>query len=215
MFWKPIKGHNSKSYKPLAPIPVTRYIQSLSVFIRTFSFLAFIISEKSVKKILKNGKIWKPIKGHKPKRYGSLATILPLRLPYFRDHVRYKFHLSRITNIKVIEQNAFKFFENLTRDIIPSVMDPWALFWYTLYIQSLSMFIQIFSFLAFMTPEKSVTKIFKNGKIWKPMKWYNSKSYGPLATILPLHLLYLRDQVWYKFHWSRITNIKVTEQTAF
>ena len=22
MFWKPTKGHNSKSYKPLAPIPI-------------------------------------------------------------------------------------------------------------------------------------------------------------------------------------------------
>ena len=28
-------------------------------------------------------------------------------------------------------------------------------------------------------------KIFKNGKIWKPMKGHNSTSYGPLATILP------------------------------
>ena len=31
------------------------------------------------------------------------------------------------------------------------------------------------------------------------MKGHNSKSYGPLATILPLHFPYFRDQVWYKF----------------
>ena len=55
------------------------------------------------------------------------------------------------------------------------------------------MFIRTFSFLAFIVTEKSVTKIFKNGKIWKPIKEQNSKSYGPLATILPLHLPYLRE----------------------
>ena len=44
-------------------------------------------------------------------------------------------------------------------------MDPWPLFQYTLYIQPLSMFIQTFSFLAFLVPEKPATKIFKNGKI--------------------------------------------------
>ena len=91
----------------------------------------------------------------------------------------------------------FNFLENLSRDITPRVMDPWPLFQYTLYIQSLSMFIQTFSFLAFIDPEKSVMTIFKNGKIWKSMKVHNYKSYGPLATILPLHLPYLRDQVWY------------------
>ena len=91
-------------------------------------------------------------------------------------------------------------------------MEPWSLLQYTQYIQCFSMFIQIYSFLAFIVSQKSVTKIFKNGKIWKPMKGYNSKSYGPLATILPQHLPYLRDQVWYKFHRSRTTNIKVIEQ---
>ena len=57
------------------------------------------------------------------------------------------------------------FFENLPREITPGVMDPWPLFWYTLYIQSLSMLKRIFSFQAFIVPEKSVTKIFKDGKI--------------------------------------------------
>ena len=50
------------------------------------------------------------------------------------------------------------------KGITPRVMDPWPLFWYLQYIQSLSIFIQTFSFLAFIVPEKSVMKIFKNGK---------------------------------------------------
>ena len=73
--------------------------------------------------------------------YGPLDTILPLHLPYFRDQVWYKCHQSRTINIKVIEQNAYKFFENLPRDITPRVMDPWPLFRYTQYMHSLSMFI--------------------------------------------------------------------------
>ena len=85
-------------------------------------------------------------------------------------------------------------------------MEPWPLFWYTRFIQSLSMSIQTFSFLAFFVPEKSVTKIFKNGKILKPTKGDNSKSYGLLATILQLHHSYLRNKMWYKFHRSRTTN---------
>ena len=42
------------------------------------------------------------------------------------------------------------------------------------------------NFLAFLGSEKSVTKIFKNSKIWKrkPTKGHNSKSYGPFAPIL-------------------------------
>ena len=63
-------------------------------------------------------------------------------------------------------------------------MDPWPLYPNTQYMQSLSVFIQTFNFLAFIVPQKSVTKIFKKGKIWKPIKEQNSKSYGPFATIL-------------------------------
>ena len=37
--------------------------------------------------------------------------------------------------------------------------------WLIQYSKSLSMFAQTFSFLAFIVPEKSDTKIFKNGKI--------------------------------------------------
>ena len=148
-----------------------------------------------------------PMKGRNSKSYGPLATILPLHLSYLKDQVWYKFHWSRTTNISYLKPKK--------GDITPRVMDPWPLFWYTQYIQSLSMFIQTISFLAFIVPEKSVTKVFENGKIWKPMKGHNSKSYGPSA-ILPLHLTYLRDQVWYKFCQSRRTpNIKVIEQNAF
>ena len=43
-------------------------------------------------------------------------------------------------------------------------MDPWPLFQHTGCIQSLSMFIHTFSFLALKVPEKSVTKIFKKSK---------------------------------------------------
>ena len=53
------------------------------------------------------------------------------------------------------------------------------------------------SFLAFIVPEKSVINTFKNGKIWKPTKGHNSKSYWPLATNFATTPLYLRDQVWY------------------
>ena len=42
-------------------------------------------------------------------------------------------------------------------------------------------------------------KIFKKGKIWKPMKGHNSKSYGPLATILPLDLPYLETKCGLSF----------------
>ena len=46
-------------------------------------------------------------------------------------------------------------------------------------------------FLAFLGSEKSVMKIFKNGKIWKwkPTKGHNSKSYGPFAPI-PVHMIH-------------------------
>ena len=167
------------------------------MIIRIFDSLAFIVPEKSVTNIFKNGKIWKPMKAHNSKSYELLDTILALHLPYLRDQVWYKFPLSRTTNIKVIEQNMFYFFLNLPRDITPRVMSPWSLFRYTRYIQSLSMFIQTLSFLTSIVPEKSVTKFFKNGKIWKTMKGQNSMSYEPLATVLPLHFPYLRDQVWY------------------
>ena len=63
--------------------------------------------------------------------------------------------------MKVNEQIAYNFFENLLRNITPRVMDPWPLFRYTRYIQSLSMFI---CFLAFIVPEKPVMEIFKRGK---------------------------------------------------
>ena len=130
----------------------TQYIQSLSMFIRTFSFLAFIVPKKSVKKSFKNDKIWKPMKGHISKSYGLLANILSLDFPYLRDQMWYKFHRDRTTNIKVIEQNAFQFFENLPRDITKSYGPLVPIRIYSIH-QSLSMCIGIFSFLAFIVPE--------------------------------------------------------------
>ena len=47
---------------------------------------------------------------------------------------------------------------------------------------------------------------------WKTIKGHNSKSYGPLVTILSLQLPYLKNKVWYKFHLS---NIEVIKQNAF
>ena len=104
------------------------------------------------------------------------------------------------------------FFENLPRNITPRVMDPWPLFWYTGYIQSLSMLIRAFSFLSFVILRNLLRKFSRMAKfenLWREI----TKSYGPLAIILPLHLPYLRDQVWYKFHWSRITNISYWKPT--
>ena len=77
---------------------------------------------------------------------------------------------------EVIKQNAFKFFENLPRDITPRVLDPLPLFQYTRYIQSFTMFIQT---LAFIVPEKSVTKIFKNGKIENISRDITARVMGP------------------------------------
>ena len=54
-------------------------------------------------KLLK--KMWKPHKGHNSKSYGPLAPILLPHLLFFRDHVWYKFHGSRTTNIEIIQQN--------------------------------------------------------------------------------------------------------------
>ena len=134
-----------------------------------------------------------------------------MNVPLFQSpQVWYKFHRSRTTNIKVIEQ-ILKTYQGT----IPRVIDPWPLFRYTLYIRSLSIFIQIFSSIAFIVPEKPVTNFFKNGKIWKPIKGHKYKNYGVLANILPLHIPYLRYQVWYKFHRSRTANINVIEQNVF
>ena len=39
------------------------------MFIRFFSFLAFLVPEKSVANIFKNGKIWKPTTGQNSNNY--------------------------------------------------------------------------------------------------------------------------------------------------
>ena len=54
--------------------------------------------------------------------YEPLASILPLHFPCLREQVWHKFHGSRTTYIKVTEQNAFKLFENIPRDITPRAL---------------------------------------------------------------------------------------------
>ena len=66
IFWKPTKGQNSKSYGPLATIPVYTIhavIVIIVMFKRTFSFLAFIVPEKSVTKTFKDCKKLRTIQG--------------------------------------------------------------------------------------------------------------------------------------------------------
>ena len=104
-FLKRTKEHNSKRYGPLAPILVYTIQPVIVLFIWTFSFLVFMVPEKSVMKVFKNDKIWNLWRDINSKMFGPLATILPLHLPYLRDQVWYKFYPSRTTNIKVIEQN--------------------------------------------------------------------------------------------------------------
>ena len=57
----------------------------------------------------------------------------------------------------------FYVFENLPRDITPRVIEPWLLFQYTLYIQSLSLFIQTFSFL-------DQSSCYENFQEWQNLK---------------------------------------------
>ena len=135
---------------------------------------------------------WKPTKGLNSKSYLPLASIPVYMIHPVNVHVYTNFQLS-----------SFRSYWELL------LFTPLPLFRYTQYIQSLSMYTGTFSFLAFLGSEKSIMKIFKNGKIWKPSKGHNSKGYEPLATVLPLHFPYLRDQMWYKFCQSRTTNIKV------
>ena len=67
----------------------------------------------------------------------------------------------------------------------------------------------------FLGSEKICYENFQEWQNLKLSKGHISKSYGPLATILSLHFLYLSGQVWYKFHRSRTTNIKDIEQNIF
>ena len=85
-------------------------------------------------------------------------------------------------------------------------MDPSTLFWYIRYIQSLSMFIPTFSFLAFLAPEKSVTKIFKNGKSKNLPRDVTPRVMGPWPLFLDYTLLTLETK-------SSISFIEVGPQT--
>ena len=137
------------------------------------------------------------MKGHNSKSYGPLVTILPLHLSYLTDRGWYKFHRSRTINIKVIEQNAFYFFENLPRDITPRVIDSWPILRYTQHIQPLFMFIQTFNFLAFIIPEKSVTKIFKNVKIENLSRNITPRVMGPWPPFCQsINIILILSQNW-------------------
>ena len=144
IYWKPTKGHNSKSYGPLSPTPVYTIHPVIVPVYTNFKLSSFHSSWEICYKNFQEWQNLKTYEGRNSKSYGPLATILQLHFPYLRDQVWYRFQRSRTTNIKVIEQNAFKCFENLSRDIIPRVMNPWPLFQYTLHIQSSSMFIRTF-----------------------------------------------------------------------
>ena len=192
------------SIKPRLPFS---YLWRVLCFQRQSFWHLFIVPEKSVTKIFKNGKIWKPMKGHNSNSNGPLATILPLHLSYLRDQVWYKVHRSRTTNIKVIEQNLPRDTTESYGPLVPipiNTIHPAIVHVYT-----------NFQLSSFHGSWKICYENFQDCKIWKPMKGQNSKSYGPLATILPLHLPYLRHQVWYKVHWCRTTNIKVIKQNVF
>ena len=100
IFWKPTKGHNSKSYGPLAPIPV-HTIHPVIVHVDTsFQLPRF---HSSLEICCENFQEWQNLKNlwrdNNSKRYGPLATILPLHLPYLRDQVVHKFHWSRTTKM--------------------------------------------------------------------------------------------------------------------
>ena len=78
-----------------------------SLFLGTKCDISFIVVGPETYKLLNKigTKMWKAIKGHYSKSYGPLAPILLPHLLFFRDHVWYKFHGSRTTNITSIKQN--------------------------------------------------------------------------------------------------------------
>ena len=65
--------------------------------------ISFMDVDPETFKLLK--KMWKPNKGHNSKSYGPLAPFLLPHLLFFKDHVWYKFHGSRTTNVGNIQQN--------------------------------------------------------------------------------------------------------------
>ena len=126
-FWKHNKGHNSKSYGPLATI-LRLHLTSDPKY--NISFIE--VGPQTYKLLSKmHFKFWKHNKGHNSKSYGPLATILRLHLT---SDPKY--------NISFIEVGP-----------------------------------QTYKLLSKM-----------HFKFWKHNKGHNSKSYGPLATILRLHL---------------------------
>lgn len=104
---------------PWLLFPYKCYIQSLSIFTRTFSFLALIVPEKSHTKISIMAKVKRPIK-----RHSSLWTLTPI--PVYRRNIQSFFMFERTFRfLALIVPEKFEImakFENVTRDITTTVM---------------------------------------------------------------------------------------------
>ena len=140
---------------PLPLFRYTRYIHPLFMFIRTFSFLAFLGSVRKVSKITKFENLPRDITPWVMSPWASFChyTFLILETKYGISFIEVGPQTQRLLS----KMHFIFFFENLPGNITPKVMDSWPLFRYTWYIQSLYMFIRTFSFLAFIVPENSVT----------------------------------------------------------
>ena len=152
----------------------------------------------------------KPIKNFNSLSYGPLALIL-----VYTDALTHSPCVNQVSILlplqflRKVRQKILRLMEicKTYQGINSKVKGPWrfsmAWFWYTLYNSPLSIGVPSFSFRAFVAPEKSVIKIFL-WQIVKPIKGFNSKSYGLLAPILvytihqPTVHVFLR-KVWQKF----------------
>ena len=157
---------------------------------------------------------FKPTTGHNSKLWtlGPYSGIHDTSSP----QVWYKFHRSRTTNIKVIEQNAFLIFWKPTTGhnsksygslapilvyrIHPVIVHVYTNFQLSSFHSSWEICYENFQEWQNLKTYQG-TKLMKHEskmhfkKFWKPTKGHNSKSYRPLATILQLLLTHLRDQV--------------------
>ena len=135
---------------PWPLLPKAPCIHPLSMFIPSFSFLAFIIPKKNITNI---------------------------------------FHWWQIHKC-----------EKVIRDITPRVLGPWPLFYYHTSFSSGTK-----CGISFMDVGPETFEVLN--KMWNSNQGHSSVSYGPLAPILLPHLLFFREQVWYKFHVCRSRNI--------
>ena len=100
--WTTIKGHNSKSYRLLTPIPVYTI----------HPVIVHVYMKKSLIKIFNNGKIWKPTKGHNSKSYGPLAPFRVYTIQQVIVYVYTNFQLSSFHSSWEIYEN-FQEWQNL------------------------------------------------------------------------------------------------------